>query len=41
LSEAFTKVYETSVKYNVSMRLAAYMVAIDKVAETYKFRGGY
>jgi glutamate dehydrogenase/leucine dehydrogenase len=41
LTEAFDKVYETAVKYNVSMRLAAYIVAIGKVAETYKFRGGY
>jgi len=30
-----------SQKHNVSMRLAAYIVAIDKVASTYKFRGGY
>jgi glutamate dehydrogenase (NAD(P)+) len=41
LSEAFQKVYETSLQYKVSMRLAAYIVAIAKVSETYKFRGGY
>lgn len=39
--DAFDKVYETSKQYNVSMRIAAYIVAIDKVANTYKFRGSY
>jgi len=41
MKEAFEKVYETAVKYGVSMRIAAYIVAIDKVANTYKFRGGF
>lgn len=41
MKDAFDRVYDTSVKYGVSMRLAAYIVAIDKVASTYKFRGGY
>ena len=41
MKTAFDKVYETSLQYNVSMRIAAYIVAIDKVAKTYKFRGGY
>jgi glutamate dehydrogenase (NAD(P)+) len=41
LTEAFDNVYETMEKYDVSMRIAAYMVAIDKVAQTVKFRGGY
>ncbi len=41
MKEAFNHVYETSVKYDVSMRIAAYIVAIDKVAKTYKFRGGF
>ncbi|AKQ47785.1 amino acid dehydrogenase [Rufibacter radiotolerans] len=41
MSEAFNKVYATSQKYNVPMRIAAYIVAIDKVAQTYKFRGGF
>jgi len=41
LKDAFENVYETSLKYKVNMRLAAYIVAIDKVASTYKFRGGY
>jgi len=41
MKDAFTNVYKISKEYNVSMRIAAYMVAIDKVAKTYKFRGGY
>ena len=38
MKDAFDNVYKTSVEYKVSMRIAAYMVAIDKVAKTYKFR---
>lgn len=41
MKDAFANVYKTSKEYNVPMRIAAYMVAIDKVAKTYKFRGGY
>jgi glutamate dehydrogenase (NAD(P)+) len=41
MKAAFEKVYETSIKYNHSMRIAAYIVAIDKVAQTLKLRGGY
>lgn len=41
MTEAFEKVYATSQKYNIPMRIAAYVVAIDKVAQTYKFRGGF
>lgn len=41
MNDAFEKVYATSQKYKVPMRIAAYVVAIDKVAQTYKFRGGY
>lgn len=41
MKDAFSNVYKTSKEYNVSMRIAAYMVAIDKVAKTYKYRGGY
>jgi glutamate dehydrogenase (NAD(P)+) len=41
MKDAFTNVYQTSQEYKVPMRIAAYMVAIDKVAKTYKFRGGY
>ena len=41
IKEAFGKVYKASESYRVSMRIAAYMVAIDKVAKTYKYRGGF
>lgn len=41
MKEAFERVYQVSLQYKVSMRIAAYIVAIDKVAQTYKFRGGY
>lgn len=41
MKDAFDNVYKTAQQYNVSMRIAAYIVAIDKVAKTYKFRGGY
>jgi len=41
MADAFEKVYLTSQKYNIPMRIAAYVVAIDKVAQTYKYRGGY
>ena len=41
MKDAFENVYNTSVQYNVPMRIAAYIVAIDKVAKTYKYRGGY
>ncbi|HSF52496.1 MAG TPA: Glu/Leu/Phe/Val dehydrogenase [Algoriphagus sp.] len=41
MKDAFDNVYQTSVKYNVPMRIAAYIVAIDKVAKTYSFRGGF
>ncbi len=41
MKESFDRVYDASVKYNVPLRIAAYIVAIDKVAKTYQFRGGY
>ena len=41
MKDAFDKVYKTSIEYKVSMRIAAYIVAIDKVAKTYKYRGGF
>lgn len=41
MKDAFENVYRVAMEYKVSMRIAAYMVAIDKVAKTYKFRGGY
>ena len=41
MKDAFDNVFKVAVDYKVSLRIAAYMVAIDKVAKTYKFRGGY
>lgn len=41
MKDAFETVYNTSIEYSVPMRIAAYIVAIDKVAKTYKYRGGY
>lgn len=41
MKDAFDNVYKVASEYKVSLRIAAYMVAIDKVAKTYKFRGGY
>jgi len=40
MKDAFDNVYQASIKYNVPMRIAAYIVAIDKVAQTYTYRGG-
>jgi glutamate dehydrogenase (NAD(P)+) len=41
MKDAFNNVFEISQKYKVPMRLAAYILAIDKVSSSYKFRGGY
>ncbi len=41
MKDAFDKVFLTSQQYKVPMRIAAYIVAIKKVADTYKYRGGY
>jgi len=41
MTDAFNKVYATSQKYKIPMRIAAYVVSIDKVAQTYKYRGGF
>jgi glutamate dehydrogenase (NAD(P)+) len=41
MKDAFDNVYQASLKYNVPMRIAAYIVAIDKVAQTYTYRGGF
>lgn len=41
MKEAFENVYQASLNYKVPMRLAAYIVGLDKVAKTYKHRGGY
>jgi glutamate dehydrogenase (NAD(P)+) len=41
MNDAFEKVFETSQKYSASMRIAAYMVAINKIAQTIKLRGTF
>lgn len=41
MKDAFDHVYKASKKYDVPMRIAAYIVAIEKVAMTYTYRGGY
>ncbi|NJN24493.1 MAG: Glu/Leu/Phe/Val dehydrogenase [Cyclobacteriaceae bacterium] len=41
MRSAFENVYKTSIKYNVTMRIAAYIVAIDRVAKAYSYRGGF
>jgi glutamate dehydrogenase (NAD(P)+) len=41
MKSSFSTVYEVSKKYNVSLRIAAYMVAIDKIAKAYSHRGGF
>jgi glutamate dehydrogenase (NAD(P)+) len=38
---AFDRVYDTAQKYKVSLRLASYILAIDKVARTLRLRGIY
>jgi glutamate dehydrogenase/leucine dehydrogenase len=41
MKDAFNNVFDISQKHKVPMRLAAYILAIDKVSSSYKFRGGY
>jgi len=41
MKSSFTNVYEIVQKYKVSMRIAAYMLAIDKIAKAYRYRGGF
>jgi glutamate dehydrogenase (NAD(P)+) len=41
MKEAFDRVYNAAMKYDCSMRIGAYVVAIDKVAQTYALRGVY
>jgi glutamate dehydrogenase (NAD(P)+) len=40
MKEAFEQVYQTSLQHGCSMRIAAYVVAIDKVAQVTQLRGG-
>jgi glutamate dehydrogenase (NAD(P)+) len=39
--EAFTDVLQTAIKFNVDMRTAAYIVAINRVATVTRMRGMY
>ncbi len=41
MKDAFASVYETAERHKVSLRIGAYVVAIDKVARTLKLRGIY
>jgi glutamate dehydrogenase (NAD(P)+) len=41
MREAFDNVYETSAEYKTTLRLGAYIFAIDKVARSLKIRGIY
>jgi glutamate dehydrogenase (NAD(P)+) len=41
LTEAVADVRTTAEKYNVNMRIGAYILAIDRVAKTLKIRGIY
>ncbi|MEO9965581.1 MAG: Glu/Leu/Phe/Val dehydrogenase [Reichenbachiella sp.] len=41
MKTSFNKVYAISQEYKVSLRIAAYIVAIEKVSTTYKYRGGF
>lgn len=41
MKDAFNNVFKIAGEYKVPLRTAAYMVAIDKVAKTYKYRGGF
>ncbi|MBI4418241.1 MAG: Glu/Leu/Phe/Val dehydrogenase, partial [Ignavibacteriales bacterium] len=41
MKSAFTAVYETADRFNVTLRIGAYILAIDKVASTLKLRGIY
>ena len=41
MCEAFGDVLQTALKYNVDMRTAAYVVAINRVATVTKMRGMY
>jgi glutamate dehydrogenase/leucine dehydrogenase len=39
MTRAFYEVYETAKKYNVHMRTAAYILAVNRVAEATRLRG--
>ena len=41
MCEAFDAVLQTSLKFNIDMRMAAYVVAINRVATVTRMRGMY
>jgi glutamate dehydrogenase (NAD(P)+) len=41
MCEAFNAVLQTSIKYHVDLRTAAYIVAINRVATVTRMRGMY
>lgn len=41
MTNAFQSVVETAKKYDVSLRIGAYILAVDRVAKVYKLRGIY
>ena len=41
MNSAFDRVFDTAEKHNISLRLASYVLAIDKVARTLRLRGIY
>jgi glutamate dehydrogenase (NAD(P)+) len=41
MKSSFSSVYIVAQKYDVSLRIAAYMLAIDKIAKAYSHRGGF
>lgn len=41
IKDAFNKIYKVAEEHDTSLRIAAYIVAIDKVAKTYSYRGLY
>ena len=41
MKESFKAIYDSAEQHNVSLRIGAYVLAIDKVARTLKLRGIY
>ncbi len=41
MKEAFDRVYHKSIEHKASLRIAAYIVAIKKVADTFRLRGSF
>ncbi|MES2387679.1 MAG: Glu/Leu/Phe/Val dehydrogenase [Bacteroidota bacterium] len=41
MKDSFERVFQAAEKHDVSLRIGAYIVAIDKVAQTYHYRGSF